>query len=175
MVDGFNTMPFRASIALVQLQTASSRAHWRTEMTRFAVLAFLLCSLLFLPGCASPPVAASEPLDWTRVSDVDVIEVVTADEDGDVRVTKVWFVLIDDVGYLRTSSSRWLENIRRSPEVTIRIDGVDHPQIAMEVEDPALRQRVDEVSREKYGWQDSFIGAFRSGDPQVLRLAQPAP
>jgi hypothetical protein len=144
-------------------------------MTRFALLPFLLCALLLLPGCASAPVAATGPLDWTTVSDVDVIEVVTRDEDEDVRVTKVWFVLIDDVGYLRTNSSRWLENIRRSPEVTIRIDGVDHPQIATEALDPALRQRVDEASREKYGWQDSFIGAFRSEDPQILKLAQPAP
>jgi hypothetical protein len=144
-------------------------------MTRLASLAILLsfCALLCVSACASPPAAATGPLDWAALSDLDVIEIVTTDEDGDVRVTKVWFVLVDDVSYLRTSSSRWLENIRRSPEVTIRIDGVDYPQVATEVTSAELVEQIDAASRAKYGWQDSFIHTFRSSEPQILKLSPP--
>ncbi len=61
------------------------------------------------------PAAPDHP-DWEALADVEVIEVLTHDEDGDLRETKVWFVLLDGEPYLRTSGSRWLENLRRDPE-----------------------------------------------------------
>jgi hypothetical protein len=146
-------------------------------MTRFASLAILLsfCALLCVSACAAPPAAATGPLDWTALLDLDVIEIITTDEDGDVRATKVWFVLVGDVSYLRTSSSRWLENIRRNPQVTIRIDRVDYPQVATDVTSADLIEQVDAASRAKYGWQDSFIHTFRSAEPQILKLSPPTP
>jgi hypothetical protein len=117
--------------------------------------------------------ATTSELDWARVSDVGVVEILTNDEDGDLRETKVWFVLIDGTAYLRTNKSRWLENIRRDPGIRIRIDGAEYVQLARDVSSPEMIERVDEASRAKYGWQEAFIHVFRMRDPQILRLAPP--
>jgi hypothetical protein len=60
--------------------------------------------LLVLPLALAAPARAEYP-DWASLADAKVIEVVTRDADGDLRETKVWFVLVDDVPYLRTSRS----------------------------------------------------------------------
>ena len=117
--------------------------------------------------------ATTSELDWARVEDVGVVEILTNDEDGDLRETKVWFVLIDGTAYLRTNKSRWLENIRRDPGVRIRIDDTEYVQLARDVSSPEMIERVDEASRAKYGWQEAFIHVFRMRDPQILRLAPP--
>lgn len=115
----------------------------------------------------------ADELDWEEVEDVRVIEIITVDEDGDDRKTKVWFVRIDGVPYLRTNDSRWLENIRRDPGVLIRIDGSEYVQLAHEVTTPELIEQVDTASRAKYGWQEAVIHVFRISDPEILRLSRP--
>ena len=112
-------------------------------------------------------------LDWSAVSDVGVIEILTTDEDGDARETKIWFVLLDGVSHLRTSDSRWLKNIRRDPNVKIAIDGTEYAQRAEEVTSPELRERIDSAAREKYGFQDSLVHLFGSGDSDILKLSGP--
>jgi hypothetical protein len=57
--------------------------------------------------------ASAEYPDWDSVANVSVIEVITRDADGDLRESKVWFVLLEGVPYLRTNRSRWLDNLRR--------------------------------------------------------------
>jgi hypothetical protein len=123
-------------------------------------------------GAIAAPVLASEP-DWAALSDVGVIEIVTEDEDGDLRETKVWFVLVDGIAYLRTNGSRWLENIHRDPNLVVRIGDEEYAQVAREVTTPTMIERVDEASREKYGWQEAVIHAFRFSDPQILELSDP--
>lgn len=130
----------------------------------------LLALVTLLPGAA-----IAQNLDWSSVADVKVIEVLTHDEDGDLRETKVWFVLIDGVPYLRTNGSRWLENIRRDPDVTIRIGDDRYPQRAREVTSPEMIERVDAATREKYGFQEAFIHVFRIHDPQILELSPTVP
>ncbi len=65
-----------------------------------------LLPVLALLACATPTRVQGTDLDWLAVADVGVIEIVTSDEDGDVRETKVWFVLLDSVSYLRTRPGR---------------------------------------------------------------------
>jgi len=139
-------------------------------------LAFAGLCLLALPLLTLLPRAApAAELDWSRVADLDVIEILTHDEDGDLRETKVWFVRIDGVSYLRTNGSRWLENIRRDPDVTIRIGDALYPQRAREVTSPETIEQVDAASRRKYGFQEAFIHVFRIHDPQIIELSPPAP
>lgn len=133
-----------------------------------------LCFLVLFATLIAAPAAASAGPDWDAVADVEVIDILTVDEDGEVRETKIWFVLIDGVSYLRTSDSRWLENIRRDPKVAIRIGDKTHRQVAREVTTEAWIEKVDAATREKYGWQESFIHFFRIGDPQILELSDPA-
>ncbi len=144
---------------------------------RRATLASLAFTALLLVSCQGPNAQPAKShdgrLDWHAVANVQVIEILTVDEDGDRRETKVWFVLIDGIPYLRTSDSSWLDNIRRDPNVVIRIEGAGHAQVAREATTPGLIEQVDAASRAKYGWQDGFIRFFRVGDPQILELSGP--
>lgn len=131
-----------------------------------AVIAALAAGV---PAAGGESPATDYP-DWDSVSDVEVIELVTRDEDGDLRETKVWFVLLDGEPYLRTSRSRWLDNLRRDPALGLRIAGVPYRARAFEVTTPELIERVDAASREKYGWQESLIHFFRMRPPDILKI-----
>jgi len=132
-------------------------------MARLAPLALLLATL-----AAS---SHAEELDWAAANEHGVVEVITVDPDGDLRETKVWLGVLDGFGYVRTDDSRWFRNIERDPDVTLRIDGVDHPVRAEIMDDTDLRERVDDVFREKYGWQVRLMEIFGGdGGDNMLRL-----
>ena len=59
----------------------------------------LLC-LLGISGSMLAAAAQAEYPDWASVADVEVIEILTRDTGGDVRETKVWFVLVDGEPHL---------------------------------------------------------------------------
>ena len=130
--------------------------------------------VLLLPLLLAAPALAEHP-DWASVADVKVIEVVTRDADGDLRETKVWFVLVDDVAYLRTSRSRWLENLRRDPRLVLRIEGREYEARVEEVPGDEIVEQVDRATREKYGWQEGAIHIFRMRKPDILKLSPLAP
>jgi len=115
--------------------------------------------------------ARAEYPDWQALADVPVIEVLTVDEDGDARETKVWFVLVDGEPYLRTSDSRWLENLRRDPDLGLRIEDREYEARAEEIPGESIVEQVDAASAEKYGWQERFIHVFRMRTPEILKLA----
>ena len=127
-------------------------------------------SLAVLLLASAMPAGAEYP-DWQTLADVDVIEVETIDEDGDPRVTKVWFVLLEGEPYLRTSGSRWLENLRRDADLRLRIGDREYEARVEEVAGDAIIQRVDDATREKYGWQERFMHIFRMGKPEILKLS----
>jgi len=124
-------------------------------------------ALLVATGAAR---AAEGHPDWQALRDVSVIEVITTDEDGDLRETPVWFVLVDGDPYLRTSDSRWLANILRGSPVPIVIEGLEYEVDAVPVDGDAIRAEVDAASAEKYGFQESVIRFFRVRPPDVLRI-----
>jgi hypothetical protein len=131
-------------------------------------LLLLLALLLAVPARAEYP-------DWASLANVEVIEVVTQDADGDLRETKVWFVLVDDVTYLRTSRSRWLENLRRAPNLVLRIEGREYAARAEEIQGDEIVEQIDRATREKYGWQERAIRIFRIRKPDILRLSPRLP
>jgi hypothetical protein len=135
----------------------------RRASARGAVLAWALASV-------AAATARGEAPDWAALADEPVIEVITVDEDGDVRESKVWFVLVDGVPYLRTNGSRWLANLRRDPDCRLRIRGVEYPVRATEVSGEDWIARVDAASAEKYGWQERLIHPFRMRPPEILRI-----
>jgi hypothetical protein len=128
---------------------------------------------LALAALAAPVLAApvrAEPPDREVLARAGVVEVVTRDADGDLRETKVWIVLVNGVPYLRTSGSRWLENLRRDPDFVLRVEGHDYALRAEEVPGDAIVDRVDRATLEKYGWQERLIHVFRVRKPEILRL-----
>ena len=76
-----------------------------------------LLALLLL--AAAPAAAQSE---WSPFAEASVVQIVTSDADGAERDTNVWFVVVDDAGFVRTNDSRWLANIRRGSNVVLRLD-----------------------------------------------------
>jgi hypothetical protein len=121
--------------------------------------------------CLAAGAASAEYPDWQALADVDVIEVLSHDADGDLRETKVWFVLVDGEPYLRTNGSRWLANLRRDPQLELRIEDRVYEARAEEIAGDEILQRVDAASREKYGWQERFIHVFRMARPEIVKLS----
>ena len=115
--------------------------------------------------------ASGDYPEWNDYVEVDVIEVITQDQDGGERETKVWFVLLGGEPYLRTSGSRWLANLRRDPDFKVRIEGAVYEARAEEIEGEAIVEKVDIASQRKYGFSDRVIGFFRSSRPDILRVS----
>ena len=134
-------------------------------MPRFLWPALGLC-LLFGASAAS----AQSP-DWSRYKDAETVVIVTTDEDGAVRETTIWLCVLDGQGYVRTGSfSVWGENVQRTPEVKLRVDGAELALRAERVSDPTQIERLMAAFHEKYGFGDTLSGIVR-GSPILFQLA----
>jgi hypothetical protein len=134
-------------------------------MRRLALLALALapCLLASLASAAGP--------DWAAVAGEREVKVITSNPDGSRRETTIWLIVVDGQGYIRTSSStRWGDNAVRQPDIALRIAGIEYPVRASLVTDPALRKRIEEAYRAKYGWFDGFMNTFRGSEPRIMRL-----
>ena len=129
------------------------------------LFAAALCTALALPLGA----AAAHP-DWDALAEIGTIEVVTHDEDGDLRETTAWFAVVDGQGFLRTGGSTWGENISRDPNVVLRIEGEEYPLRADFIEEETLRARIIAAFREKYGWFDGAVDFVRGSHPKIMHM-----
>jgi hypothetical protein len=121
---------------------------------------------LVLALAAAPALAS----DWSSFAESDVVHVVTQDADGAERDTKVWFVVVAGDGFVRTNDSRWLANIRRGSAIALRLAAAEQPVTAEEVGDAAVTAAVEAAFKEKYGFVQRVMSAFRMREPTVLRL-----
>ncbi|HYB13083.1 MAG TPA: DUF2255 family protein [Myxococcota bacterium] len=128
----------------------------------------LVLGALLLSATRAPADPASP--DWNAVAGVDTVEVVTKNADSTPRHTTVWLAVVDGRGYIRTGATGWWSNIERDPDVVLRIEGKEYPLRAVSVEDPALRQRVEDTFRAKYGMSDRVVGFFFHSVPHIMRL-----
>jgi hypothetical protein len=138
---------------------------------RFALVA---CAALLAACASSPPPLpdATAPVAWASVADEEVPEIVTLDPDGEVRETKLWIVVVDGSGFVRTSGTRWLRNLERDPNLVLRIGGQAHRLRAEAVSDPALAARIEQAFREKYGLSDRLTRWIVPGEPTLMRLVE---
>jgi len=118
--------------------------------------------------------ASASAFDPSAHVDEPVIEIVTTDEDGSLRTTKVWVVVVDADAYVRTGNTRWGRNVERDPRIRILTAAGDHDLRVEPVTDEATRQRVTTAFRAKYGWQDRLLSPFRGSNPTILRLVERA-
>jgi hypothetical protein len=124
---------------------------------------------LALALLAAPLARAAAP-DWESLREVDNVLVVTRDEDGDERETTVWLAVVDGSGYVRTGSTRWGDNLVRSPELVLRAGEASWALRVEFVEDDAERQRIADAFREKYGFFDRMVSWVRGARPKIMRL-----
>ncbi len=134
-------------------------------MNPLRILASTLVWLLVAPALAEP--------DWQDHADVEVVDVLTTDEDGAPREHPIWLVVVDGAAFLRTGGSTWGQNISRTGELTLRIGDAELALAAEAVEDDALRERVNEAFAVKYGFQDRIVSWFRGDRPKIFRLSTP--
>lgn len=128
--------------------------------------AVALASCLTLSG-------AARAQDWNTFADIEAIQIVTNDDDGKPRDTKVWLAVHDGNGYVRTGGTRWGDNVRRDSNVVVRIGTESFPlhAVAIPSEDP-LYASVADSFRQKYGFSDRAMGILRNlgGPAMILRL-----
>lgn len=135
----------------------------------------VLLALTLGVGCAAPR-AARTAIDWNaEESQAWSVHIVTEDETGRPRVTRIWHVQLDDGAAIRTGESRWWKNIKRGSSVYLRVGGVDYPVRVQPVVDAGLRERIDLAFAEKYGWQERLvIGENRAASDDHYMLLESA-
>ncbi len=119
--------------------------------------------------------AGAQTPNWIAFTDEDVIEVLTHDPDGALRETTVWLGVVDGVGFVRTSDTRWRGNIAADPNLVVRVGGQEYPLRAELVKDASLRARVNDVFRAKYGFTDKLLGWFGNDGGKYCLALVPRP
>ena len=133
--------------------------------------AFLLSLALVVAGCASfSPAPATLAPDWSALAGEETIQLVTRDEDGAIRETTVWLVVVDGVGTIRTGNTHWFKNLMRDPALKVRMGGLEYAMRVEKVTDEEARKRINAVYRAKYGVQDRTVQLFRGVDLYMMRL-----
>lgn len=114
--------------------------------------------------------ASAADFDWALLRAESVIEILTADEDGALRETPVWVVVLENAAYVRTNDSAWLANIRRGSAVRVRVRDAETPMERVAVRDAELKARVEEAFKAKYGMPQRLMSLLRMREPTVLKL-----
>jgi len=128
----------------------------------------VLVVLIFLAPASGA--RGEDAVDWTRYAEEGTIKVITANQDGSPRETKIWLAVVDGQGYIRTGNTRWGGNIERNPEVTLLIGEAELPLRVEFVTDESQRDAVKAAFREKYGFSDRILNPIRGKNPKIMRL-----
>ena len=126
-------------------------------------------------GFSAVSMATSDPTEWQPFAEQDVIQIITEDPDGDLRETKIWIVVLDGTGYIRTNNSRWLANIRRGSPISLRSEEWESRVTATEIDDDQVDEEVESAFKSKYGLMQSVMSFFRISDPTLLELTLAGP
>jgi len=82
---------------------------------------------------------------------------------GADKTTHLW--VVDDGGFawLRAGvpTSGWLVRIEKDPDVTVERGGQSYHFHAVPVREPAIRDRIHELMRQKYAWSDKIVSLMR--------------
>lgn len=103
----------------------------------------------------------------------EIVTLETHTPDGDSS-TRIW--VVDDAGraWLRagTPDNGWLKRIDANPDVSVERNGEPTRYKAVPVrDDPALRDRIHQLMRDKYTWADRIVSLMRDGSSSVpIRL-----
>ena len=94
----------------------------------------------------------------------EVLVLETLDAEGQPHETRIW--VVDDAGavWIRGGSDAgWVQRLLETPEIRAERGGQSAPFRAAPDENPAARDRVNDLMSEKYGFADRFI-AVTLGD-----------
>lgn len=95
----------------------------------------------------------------------EVLVLETLDAAGQSHETRIWVVDDAGVAWVRGGEdSGWVQRLLQNPEVRAERMGRQASLRAVPFREPAVRDRVNALMREKYGFADRFI-ALSLGDP----------
>jgi len=129
---------------------------------------FLLVLLVLLAPLAGAQ--GEEAIEWDRYAEEGTVTVLTTDEDGSTRETKVWLAVVEGQGYIRTGKTRWGGNLERNPEIVLRIGETELPLRVEFVTDQSERDAVKAAFRAKHGFSDWILSPVRGRNPKIMRL-----
>ena len=112
---------------------------------RSALIPALLASALVLASANAASAA------WADYKDAQEIFAVVHDAQGKPREVKIWIVVLEDNGYVRTRNTGWREDFERDPNARLKIAGKEIAVRPIPVKDPDTYKRVNEAYTEKYG------------------------
>ncbi len=105
----------------------------------------------------------------------EIVVLRTSGADGSPASTRLW--VVEDAGFpwLRAgdSGSGWLQRIENEPQVVVTRGDQDIEYLAIPVRDPAMRDRIHSLMREKYGLADRVVSLLGDRSQSVpVRLEQ---
>ncbi len=131
---------------------------------------WLALMVAFALPCAAAALEGPELADYAKAK---TIEVLTHDEDGDLRETTIWIVVLDGAAYINTNATTWGENVERTPRLDVRRAGSTRSFDIRFLEDATERHRVQLAFREKYGFQDKLLGFFMDeSEATIMQLVE---
>ncbi|HKA15319.1 MAG TPA: DUF2255 family protein [Myxococcota bacterium] len=136
---------------------------------RFALQVLVLAGVLAVAS-ADPARAA-----WSDYKDEQEITAIVHSADGKPREIKIWLVVLDDHGFIRTRNTSWREDLERDTKAALRIKDKEVAIRAIPVKDPELYNRVNEAYTAKYGVTPHvFLSVMRPflGPWNVYRVEQ---
>jgi hypothetical protein len=130
-----------------------------------------MVAFAFLPLLLAAGSSGAEPvIDWGAHAEEQTVIAVTTDEDGGIRETKVWLVVIDGEGYIRTGNTRWGRNLERDPRLLLRVAEDELSLRVVFVTDESDREEIEAAFREKYGFWDRVLNPLRGRSPKMMQL-----
>jgi hypothetical protein len=100
---------------------------------------------------------------------VEVVILHTATADGSHAQTRLWVVDYQGDPWLRGSEGRaWLEQLRANPYVDLNRSGGFRPFLAVPVDNAAVRDRINELTLEKYGWSERVVRVLSLDPAQAI-------
>lgn len=138
-----------------------------------------LFAAFLLLACGRSTSPAQEPLDWSSLVDRQMILVTTTDPEGEPRTTRLWIVVQEGSGYLRSADTRWSRDVTRDPSFLLIVDDLSYSVRATPVPyGTDEHARVMDAYAEKYGLLGrtvlrfyTLIGRYSGpADARILRL-----
>jgi len=91
---------------------------------------------------------------------VEVVDLYTTGETGEIQATRLW--VMDDEGfqYLRVGAdgSGWFDRILENGEIEVQRNG--NTRAYTVVQRPDKSERINDLMQEKYTWGDSFFAVM---------------
>jgi hypothetical protein len=101
-------------------------------------------------------------LVYAAMESGEVVVVRAADAQGATHETRLWVVDTDGFAWLRTGDpdNPWLVRVRANPEIEVVRDGESRRFHAVPTTEPAVRDRINALTLEKYGWAERLLRAI---------------